>query len=161
MKYVDLVDFDTSSLRFSPSFYGFDRIFTTKEISITSKPTVKARILEGNADMLLKYYRKFDILHIPSYEYSLELFAKAKEQDKVFLVSISQILSNPLLIYRVKNFIKIARHYDLNIIFASLATDEYLIRSVEEAASILSYCGLTRDQVRYGYSLLEKYVKPE
>jgi hypothetical protein len=161
MKYFDLVDFDTSSLQFPSNFYGFDRIFTTNEISITSKPTVKAKILEGNADMLLKYYRKFDILHIPSYEYSLELFAKAKEQDKAFLVSISQILYNPFIMYRIKNFIKVARHYNLKLVFASLARDEYSIRSVEEAASILSYCGLTRDQVRHGYSLLEKYVKQE
>mgnify|MGYP001154445529 CR=1 FL=1 len=159
MKYFDLVDFDISLLRFPPSFYGFEKIFTTKDIKITSDPMNKeAKILTGPNDLLLKNYRKFDILYSKTYEYSLELFAKAKEQNKPFLLSISDIFSNPLNIYRIRNFIKVARHYDIKLIVVSLAKNEFMIRSTEESAFILSHCGMNKDQVRYSYSLLQRLL---
>lgn len=120
----------------------------------------KDKIAIGSADRLIKSLRKARILYCPSYEISLELFAKAGAQNKPFLISISDLLkeNSYLTIYRLSNFIRVARHYKITLIIASMANDIYSLRDPEEAASILRLCGMTREQVRYGFSILNRYL---
>jgi hypothetical protein len=150
MKLSDLVYFDN----ILPSLYGFDSFYNVNEIKIYS----------GNINSALKNLRKYDVLYINNYEISLELFAKAKEQKKIFLISLSDILNSRnqfISLYRIGRFTRVARHYGLRIMIASMAKKEEDIRSPEEGWYILRLCGFTKEQVRYGYSLVNDALRDE
>ena len=152
MEFYDIVKFDCSELDYP--LYEFSHVYQLKYL--------EKFIFIGNPDLAIKNLRKFQIFYINNYEISIELFAKAKEQKKAFLISISDILKSKTpfyQMYRIERFVRVARHYDLNIICASLAEDEYMIRSPDESGYILSKCGFTRQQVFYSYSLLKKILE--
>lgn len=167
MRFFDLIDFDPSQLKHSASFYGFSSVYSSNDVCLVSgkvqtKEDSRLKIFIGNTDLILKNLRKFDVFYSKFYDASLELFAKAKEQEKPFIICLSDILSSPnpsLSMYRIERFARVARHYDIDLVSVSLAKEEYLIRSPSEAGSILEFCGLTRQQAQYSYSLLGDMIE--
>ena len=167
MRFFDLIDFDKSQLKHPASFYGFSSVYSAKDVCLVSggaqaKGDPRLKIFAGDTNSILKSLRKFDVFYSRSYEASLEMFAKAKEQEKPFILCLSDILlsRNPSLsMYRIERFARVARHYDIELIGVSLAKEEHIIRSPSEAGSILEFCGLTRQQAQYSYSLLGDMVE--
>lgn len=152
MKLSDLVYLEN----IESTTYGFDSLYNVNEI--------KQKIYSGDVNSALKNLRKYNVFYINNYEISLELFAKAKEQKKTFLISLSDILNSRnqfLTLYRIERFVRVARHYKLKIMIASMARNEEEIRSPEEAWCILRLCGFTKEQVRYGYSLASDLIRDQ
>lgn len=167
MRFFDLINFDKSQLKHSASFYGFSSIYSTEDVCLISgknraEDDPRLKIFMGDTNSILKNLRRYDVFYSTSYEASLELFAKAKEQEKPFMVCLSDMLlaKNPSLsMYRVERFARVARHYDIELVGVSFAKEEHLIRSPSEAGSLLGFCGLTSQQAQYSYSLLGDMIE--
>ncbi|MEM3431305.1 MAG: hypothetical protein QW054_07520 [Candidatus Micrarchaeia archaeon] len=147
--YFDIVDFPIDESIEKKSQFRFYRLSDIKDL-----------FLVGDPEKITKLMRKGKILYCPKYEISLEMFAKAKSLNKPFLISLSDIITEKpyLAIYRISNFIRVGRHYKLKFIIASMAKDKYSVRSIDEAASIMRLCGMSKDQVRQSFMIIKRYL---
>lgn len=169
MPLIDIIDFNSNQLRHQPEFYGFDSfLYLGKDVTMhptkgksssspqTGKPSI---VFSHNTEELIHSIKKFDIIYSTIYDASPALLSRVSVEKKKVLINISDILNKngterSKLLHRISRFLDFCRSYKAEFIFASLAKDEFSIRSPQEVSDILISLGTEREQTRYSYSIL-------
>jgi len=169
---TDILDLDTSQLKRSPRFYGFDSFLQLgKDITIhpagkskksvvpglqPSKPSI---VFSSDTEELIRVVKKFDIVYSTIYDASPALLTRLNVAKRKAFVNISDILNKEgadraQMMHRISRFLEFCRSYRVEVVFASMAKDEFGIRSPQEMADIFVQLGVNREQIRYSYSII-------
>jgi len=169
---TDILDLDISQLKRSPRFYGFDSFLQLgKDVTIHlagkqkksggpgSHPGKPSIVFSSNTEELIRVVKRFDVVYSTIYDASPALLTRLNVAKRKTLVNISDILNKEgadraQMMHRISRFLEFCRSYRVEVVFASMAKDEFGIRSPQETADIFVQLGVDREQVRYSYSII-------
>lgn len=164
-QYIDIADFDFKDFE----RYGFRHVLVVGrdifEYERFEKHLTHPAVLRSdNVEAILGSLSYFDIVHFTRYETNVELITAAKNKDKPFLVSLSDILgrrgfSRSLMIYRISRFLEFCRSYKAGFVICSRAKDVYGARDLEEVVEICRLLGLEPDETKASMSAMSKILE--
>jgi hypothetical protein len=169
---TDILDLDISQLKRSPRFYGFDS-FLQLGGGVTIHPAGKQKksggpgpqrgkpsiVFSSDTEELIRVMKRFDIVYSTIYDASPALLTRVKVAKRKVLVNVSDILNKEGIdraqtMHRVVRFLEFCRSYRAEVVFASMAKDEFGIRSPQEMADIFTQLGVDKEPIRYSYSVI-------
>lgn len=172
MPLIDIINFDPVQMRRPPRFYGFDSFLVLgKDVSlhsaraITSQRQAAVSIISSNdTEQLIRLVKKFDIVYSTIYDASPALLTRMATAKRKALMNLSDILSREgtdriEMMHKISRFMRFCRSYRVEIVFASMANDEFGIRSPQETADVFSQLGTERKQARYCYSMINDVLR--